>query len=143
MVAVRRWDVSMRAAALPGSKVRAVVFERRDPTRHMPTGIRRDVLALLGLSAVTIAVLALAWSDPMALCALPALVLPALFALRRYPGERILAVLSEVRRQRRQRPASSARLAAARAEVGLPRGGLLLARSLAVRPPPSARLAAS
>jgi hypothetical protein len=108
----------------------------------MPTGMRRDVLAILGLAAITIAVLTLASTDPMALCALPALVLPALFAMRRYPGERILAVLTEAHCQRRPRPASCAPLPT-RPELGLPRGGLLLARSLAVRPPPGARLAAS
>jgi len=104
--------------------------------------LRRGALALLSLAAVTIAAFALTWIDPTALCALPALVLPMLLVLRRYPGERILAVLSEARRRRRQRPCSSV-VPSARLEVGLPRGGLLLARSLAVRPPPSAWLAAS
>jgi len=132
--------VSTPSAVLPRSKVRPVVFERTDPNRHIRW--RRAGLALLSIAAVTIAVLALVWGDPTALCALPALVLPALLGARSYPGERILAVLSHTRRRPRQRPRSSI-LLAGRPEVGLPRGGLLLARSLAVRPPPRASLAAS
>ena len=118
------------------------MFERINPIGHIRSRPRRGGLTLLGLAAVTIAVLAVASSDPAALCALPALVLPALFALRRYPGERILAVLSAEHHRRRRRPRSSVPLVV-RVEVALPRGGLLLARSLAVRPPPRASLAAS
>jgi hypothetical protein len=114
------------------------VFERIKPSGHK----RRDALALFSLAAIMLTVLAVASSDPTALCVLPALVLPVLFTLRRYPGERILAALSGTRRRRRQRLRSCAP-PSARPAIGLPRGGLLLARSLAVRPPPSVSFAAS
>jgi hypothetical protein len=118
------------------------VFERTNPNGPVPRRLGRDALAPLGLATLALAALALAWVDPMALCALPALVLPVMFALRRYPGERLLAVLSEPRRGRWERPRSSVPRPA-RPQVGVPRGGLLLARALAVRPPPAVSLAAS
>jgi hypothetical protein len=114
------------------------VFE---PTNSKGRHPRRDALAPLGLIGLALAALSLAWIDPAALCALPALALPVLLALRRYPGERVLAVWSQTRRRRWERPRSSLPRHA-RAQGSLPRGGLLLARSLAVRPPPVARLAA-
>ena len=101
-----------------------------------------DVFRPLGLIALAITALALAWIDPAALCVLPALVLPLLLALRRYPGERLLAVLSGERRPRWERPRPSVP-SAVRACFVVPRGGLLLARSLAVRPPPPVALTAS
>jgi hypothetical protein len=119
-----------------------VVFAAMRSNGYIPTHWRRRSAALAAVAAVAIAALALVKLDPGALRALPALVLPLLLALRRYPGERMLAVLSKARRRRR-RPPRSSMPRAARPEVGLPRGGLLLARSLAVRPPPSASLAAS
>jgi hypothetical protein len=69
------------------------------------------------------------------LCLLPALVLPAVLLARRYPGERLLIALAPKRRRRWPRPRSSA---GPRRRVLLTavHGGLLIARSLAVRPPP-------
>jgi hypothetical protein len=71
------------------------------------------------------------------LCLLPALALALTLLARRYPGERALIALRGVqpraRRARRSFSASrphSVILAAVQ-------GGLLLARSLAVRPPPA------
>jgi hypothetical protein len=90
---------------------------------------------------LAIAALALLRLDASALCALPALALPLLLALRRYPGERFVAALSRARRVRRPRAPQGA-CPAPRAFIAVPRGGLLLARSLAVRPPPRASLAA-
>jgi hypothetical protein len=116
------------------------VFERSNANMHIGWRARRRSLALLGVGALMVAVVLLAWADPGALRALPALVLPALLALRRYPGERMLAVLSEPRRERWRRPDS--RKAPTRPQIVMARGGLLLARSLAVRPPPHALLAA-
>jgi hypothetical protein len=103
--------------------------------------LRRRTAAIAAVAALTLAALALVKLDPSALRALPALVLPLLLALRRYPGARILATLSKARRERRQRPRSSMPFAGG-LHVAVPRGGLLLACSLAVRPPPSAPLAA-
>ena len=118
------------------------MFERKNPSGQIAPGSRRRRLALLGLAALTVAVLAVSWIDPGVLCALPALVLPLLLALRRYPGERILTALSGVRRGRRRRSAPRVPLPICALIPG-PRGGLLLARSLADRPPPGVPLAAA
>jgi len=74
---------------------------------------------------------------------LPALALAAVLFLRRYPGERTLARLAAPRRRRSRwaRPRASLPHAARSLAVAT-HGGLLIARSLAVRPPPAA-LAAS
>jgi hypothetical protein len=67
----------------------------------------------------------------------PALLLLLVLVARRYPGERALLALMERRRETR-RPADAderARLPGLRAF--LPRGGRLIATSLAVRPPPA------
>jgi hypothetical protein len=67
---------------------------------------------------------------------LPTLVLLAALAARRYPGERtLLAIIGERGRHRvRSRIAAIAPRFRPRARV--PRGGALIAASLAVRPPP-------
>ncbi len=76
------------------------------------------------------------------LCLLPALALAATLLAKRYPGERALARLADPKRRMRwERPRASAPRAA-RAFTVAAHGGLLIARSLAVRPPPAA-LAAS
>jgi hypothetical protein len=76
------------------------------------------------------------------LCLLPALALAATLLARRYPGERTLACLAASRRRTRwERPRATVPRAA-RAFAVAAHGGLLIARSLAVRPPP-APLAAS
>lgn len=119
-----------------------VVLERSNANGHSRAPSPRGTFAWLGLTFVAVAAVALACSDPAALCALPALVLPALFALRRYPGERMIAVLRDTRRRLRRRPIDRVR-PSRHFEVALARGGLLIARSLAVRPPPGASFAAS
>jgi hypothetical protein len=98
----------------------------------------RRLIVLMGLVAVAVA---LVLADPTALCVLPALLLFAPLLLRRYPGERLLAA---VRGERRPRRAELAVRAPRRRPLTLvPRGGLLIARSLAVRPPPPLPLAAA
>jgi hypothetical protein len=92
--------------------------------------------ALLAVGGLAIGVLALTGIDAGALCLLPALALAVPLAMRRYPGERILASLSNTRRSRWPRPRSSS----PHGERGFtvaPHGGLLIARALAVRPPPA------
>jgi hypothetical protein len=119
-----------------------VVFAAVNPSGRIPISARRAPASFAVLAALTLIALALVRLDPAALCALPALVLPALLALRRYPGERILAVrLHEAGRERRQRSSPSVSSSSS-PQVVVPRGGLLLAWSLAVRPPPRLRLAA-
>jgi len=68
----------------------------------------------------------------------PALILVAALLARRYPGERLIVRLagSPVRARRRARP--HALKPRVHIVALVPRGGLLLARSLAVRPPPAA-----
>jgi hypothetical protein len=76
------------------------------------------------------------------LCLLPALALAATLLARHYPGERTLARLTAPKRRVHwERPRASVPRAA-RIFVVAVHGGLLIARSLAVRPPPAV-LAAS
>jgi hypothetical protein len=74
---------------------------------------------------------------PALLYLLPPLLLIAVLLLRGYPGERRLIALAEARRRPNHRRATPAR-ARPRPRVHLPRGGKLIASSLAVRPPPAA-----
>jgi hypothetical protein len=84
---------------------------------------------LLALSAAMTGGAALA----SLLCLAPALLIPALLALGWFPGERLLATFARRARKRRRAPrARRPRLVPA----GLPRGGRLLAASLAGRAPP-------
>jgi hypothetical protein len=100
----------------------------RTPTRLGP---RLSILAALIVAAV-----ALVLVDPNALCVVPALLLVAPLLLRRYPGERLLlAARGAVPRRGGSDPARVA-LRTRRLFVTIARGGLLIARSLAVRPPP-------
>jgi len=69
------------------------------------------------------------------LCLAPAMLLLATLLGRRYPGERLL--LAFAARARRGRPRCAATAAASHGRVAeAPRGGLLMAFALAVRPPP-------
>jgi len=108
-----------------------------------PFPARRAGVARAALAAALPLLVALASIDPSALCVLPALALALVLALRRYPGERTLLALS-----RWHRPGPRRKLAPAlrrpRRWLGptFPRGGLLLACSLADRPPPPALLVA-
>lgn len=125
-----------------GSKVSAVVFEPNKPGARAARTARQHRLALAGLLALAGAVVVPASLDPGVLCALPALALALLIALRCYPGERALAALSYRRRRvRREQFANSA--PTGRVWIARPRGGLLLGCSLAVRPPPVALTAAT
>jgi hypothetical protein len=117
------------------------VFDSMKAHGHVVWRTRPSGAALVALGLLCAAAPALLWLDPTALCVLPALVLIVLFVLRPYPGERVLAAVARARRRPR-RPARSSAPVALEARVLVPRGGLLLARSLAVRPPPAAPLAA-
>jgi hypothetical protein len=66
---------------------------------------------------------------------LPALLLALALLTRRYPGERVLVALRGGRRARWPRPRSRAPVRRPVRLVAV-RGGLLIGRSLAVRPPP-------
>jgi hypothetical protein len=106
---------------------------------------RRDRHILFGLAALTLAVAALTLvgvhSD--VLLALPALLVALPLIAGRYVGEDRLAKLAAAFVAGRRRPATSLVAAARRSPLPVPRGGRLIAASLAVRPPPtSARLTA-
>ena len=120
----------------------AEVFVRVNPGISLRLRVARPVAALALLVTLALAVVALAELDPGALCLLPALALLAPLLLRRYPGERTLARLSAQTARGWQRPRSNAP-SRQRVRAATPRGGLLLACSLAVRPPPRAALTAS
>jgi hypothetical protein len=67
---------------------------------------------------------------------LPAVLLAIPLLARRYPGERVLLALRRAERPHWERPRSSA--PSRRRVVLIPvRGGRLIGRSLAVRPPPA------
>ena len=101
--------------------------------------VRRHPIALLALAAVAVAwtVLATVGSPTGLISVAPVLLLLGPLLLQRYPGERGIARL----RAARSRPVRHARPADAEIpatpKVAGVRGGLLLARRLAVRPPPA------
>jgi hypothetical protein len=98
------------------------------------------VLRLLMLGGLALGLLALVALDAGALCLLPALVLAVPLLMRRYPGERILTGMSRMSSSRWPRTRSSTPSGTRRFAVA-PHGGLLIARALAVRPPPVAHAA--
>jgi hypothetical protein len=91
---------------------------------------------LVFLACFAVLVVALVLGDTNALCLFPALALAVPLSMRRYPGERIVARLSKTGRARRV-PARGLAPNARRRLPNIARGGLLIARSLAVRPPPA------
>ena len=104
---------------------------------------RRDLHLLLGLTALTLVlVMVQAATGAELLLASPALVLALPLLAGRYVGERTIAPLASrvVTRVRRVTRASSACLLRA-PRVVLPRGGRLIAASLAERGPPALRAA--
>ena len=102
----------------------------------MPVG-RLTTAAALCLAIAWMAVDALPSCELGALHLLPFLVLVTLLWRRRYPGERRLEALRlSVRPRRRRRPQSDTRSPARPARAVMARGGDLLGRAVAVRPPP-------
>lgn len=101
---------------------------------------RRDrqlLFALAGL-ALLLASLTLVGVHSDVLLSVPVLVLALPLLAGRYVGEEQIARLAAAFVALRGRPASAlAPIAARRTRQGLPRGGRLLACSLAVRPPPA------
>ena len=99
----------------------------------------RRSIALLGLAALAVAwaVLATGGSPTGLVSIVPVLLLLAPLLLRRYPGERRIARLRGARsRTGPACPARRRRGARDRPRSRAARGGLLLGRRLAVRPPP-------
>jgi hypothetical protein len=112
-----------------------------NPEDYLPTFDRRPssgslAVAILALAVLSLGLVVLVALDVNALCLLPALALAVPLLMRRYPGERILTGLAgppHVRwpRPRASMPHGERRFASA------PHGGSLIARALAVRPPPA------
>ena len=100
---------------------------------------RRDRHLLFGLAGLTLAVAALTLVGVSAdiLLALPALLFALPLLAGRYVGEDRLARLAAAFVAARRRPAASVPTTARRAPLAVPRGGRLIAASLAVRPPPA------
>jgi hypothetical protein len=100
---------------------------------------RRDRQLLFALAGLTLALMSLTLvgvhSD--VLLAVPVLVLALPLLAGRYVGEEQLARLAAVFVAPRRRCAAKLASGARRAPRRLPRGGRLIAESLAVRPPPS------
>jgi hypothetical protein len=100
----------------------------------------RDRHLLFGLAGLTLALAALTLvgvhSD--VLLALPALLFALPLLAGRYVGEDRLARLAAAFVATSRRPASSVPTTARRSPLAVPRGGRLIAASLAVRPPPAA-----
>ncbi|MDP2712990.1 MAG: hypothetical protein Q8O56_17405 [Solirubrobacteraceae bacterium] len=105
---------------------------------------RRDRQLLFALAGLTLALasLTLVGVHSDILLAAPVLALAFPLLAGRYVGEQQLARLAAAFRVARRRPAAVLRCTASRPAHRLPRGGRLIAFSLAVRPPP-ARLALS
>ncbi len=98
-------------------------------------GARRRCRALGAMSSL---IAALGWIDPSALCVLPALALALVLALRRYPGERMLAAARSRRRPRRRARRRSARAPAPAPPASGRRAAACCSRArCAVRPPPA------
>jgi hypothetical protein len=74
---------------------------------------------------------------------LPPLLLLGALVARRYPGEQTLLAWIAGSRHQRRRLDGARGVSGARPRAMLPRGGRLIASSLAVRPPPVARAATS
>jgi hypothetical protein len=85
---------------------------------------------------------AVIWGGSELLCLLPVALLACLLLTRRYPGERALIALRSKQAQRRWARPRSSRAVRPRVPIVAVHGGLLIGRSLAVRPPPRGATAA-
>ncbi|HEV2975337.1 MAG TPA: hypothetical protein VGX69_10160 [Solirubrobacteraceae bacterium] len=98
---------------------------------------QRGSAAVASAVATALVCAAVALGSAGLLCLLPALLLACTLFARRYPGERALLALRRAGRARRWPRPRAARATRARVVTVAAHGGLLIARSLAVRPPPA------
>jgi hypothetical protein len=98
---------------------------------------RLSVVSVIGAVLAAVAAGSLmGFGGPLA-HVLPALLLLVALVMRRYPGEpALLALMARARGKRRRAPIAVAP-PRSRPRVAVPRGGCLIASSLAVRPPPA------
>jgi hypothetical protein len=108
----------------------------------MPRRDRRVLVALTLLSSLCLLAEAAGALAPALLYAAPLLVVALPLIAGRYLGEDRIVCLARAAGQRRRRPVQrlSAPAGARQAMRAVPRGGRLIADSLAVRPPPAALL---
>ena len=120
-----------------GSSAPTMVRRARVPEVSRVALTLRSPAMRLALALLLAASLLLASGfDPGVLCVLPALGMAFALLIGRYPGERTLTALRERSRVKALRPRKCA-IARPRAIITIPRGGLLISYSLAVRPPPA------
>ena len=101
---------------------------------------RTSLLVAVLAGAIVLTLAATDGSGSGLLCLLPAIVLGAPLIARRYPGEQLLLVLGAAPHEPHPQPSRSVP-SGLRHLARVPRGGLLIASSLAVRPPPALPLA--
>ena len=104
---------------------------------HAPTDMRLRFAAVLALASALLACAALGVGGVALLHLMPAFLLGVVLLARRYPGESVLLRLARARTRRAPRPPASQLLHSPRPAAHIPRGALLMAFSLAVRPPPA------
>jgi hypothetical protein len=104
---------------------------------------RRVLVALTLLSSLCLLTEAAGVLAPALLYAAPLLIVALPLIAGRYVGEERIVRLARAsgRRRRRSEPRVSAPAGTRRALRAVPRGGRLIAHSLAVRPPPAVSLA--
>jgi hypothetical protein len=104
---------------------------------------RRVLVALTLLSSLCLLAEAAGVLAPALLYAAPLLIVALPLVAGRYVGEERIVRLAGMagRRRRRAEPRASAPAGTRRALRAVPRGGRLIAHSLAVRPPPAVALA--
>ncbi len=134
--------VTRLRARCQGTRTRFTVA--RHPAIHHPSRLMRSrdrrLLAGLALAAMLVLALLVHHAGTEALLAAPLLALLAPLLAGRYLGEEHIGRLAAARRAPREHTVARARRSSAvlRAPLVLvPRGGRLLATSLAVRPPPA------
>lgn len=108
--------------------------------RRSPMSRRTGLLVAVLAGAMVLTLAATDGSGSGLLCLLPAIVLAAPLVARRYPGEQVLLALGDACHEARPQPSRSVP-SGLRHLARVPRGGLLIASSLAVRPPPPLPLA--
>ena len=101
----------------------------------LPAGRRWPAIAIWITLGSTVAV-ALAGGDVAVLGLAPPVLIALALSCRRYPGARLLVAMRSRSFPHAAGRGLGALVAHGQAVVAAPRGGLLLARSLAVRPPP-------
>lgn len=111
---------------------------RRSVLRGSLPATRRLLVLTLVAALGSVVVIALSGGDAGVLGLAPAVAIALLLSRRRYPGAGLLLAMRSRPARRASRRGLAPLAPVPRIVATTPRGGLLLARSLAVRPPPLA-----